>query len=188
MIDIMSKNVPSGKNNNNLHNSKSMNSIREENKGPGQDKLDELNSIKKKTNGKKSAITIQQLKDQIISDRKAQELDNDAKESNKKLNDSKLNQGKKKNDDNLDLKVLNKKRKKEEKYVDLKIEKSEQSIKIKIPIIKVNEEKLDSAQKDVDLFDLTNEDNKNLSESKKIEIKEEILKQIEENKKISNII
>ena len=189
MIEKMSKNAPKGQLNQNYklpNNSKPI----EEKKDVQKDKLDNL-PINKKTGKSKKPNAIQQLKEQIINDRKSKEIlnSNNMNIDDDKKKEQEIKQQKeiclKKNNEKAaktnEIKLLNQKRK-HEKTAEPKIEKKEPSIKIKIPLIKEDADKDDAICE----LDLSNEENKKLPEAKRVEIMEMKLKQAaEENKKLS---
>jgi hypothetical protein len=153
-------------------------------------KLDDLLSKNNTNKSGKKPSSIQMVREQIIREKKNREFMN-----NNYNNDTSQSEEKKKSTASKDTKkkdiekeyvdpshILNRKRKAEE-YLERKNEKKEPSIKIKIPLVKEAEEDRSNTNLDIDL---SNEDNKNLPESRKIELMEQKIKQAaEENKKLS---
>ena len=178
-------------------NSKPQNSIKKPNPKPieeksegHKDKSDDLISKNVMNKSGRKPNSIQMVREQIIREKKNWELmnNNNNNEINKVEEKKKVQNTKeiKKRDIEKEYvdptSILNKKRKAEE-FLDRKNDKKEPSIKIKIPLLRETEEERLNTNLDIDL---SNEDNKNLPESKKIELMELKIKQAaEENKKLS---
>jgi hypothetical protein len=165
--------------------------VEEKNEGQ-KGKLDDVMNYSNKSGKKPSSI--QMVREQIIREKKNRELVNNNNNDNeikppaekKKSNNSNNSKEMRKKDIEKEYvdpsHILNRKRNAEE-YLERKNEKKEPSIKIKIPLLKEEEEEKSDTNLDIDL---TNEDNKNLPESRKIELMElKIKKAAEENKKLS---